>query len=79
MKTKPTDNPWAKLDALMKTEPEPMGAEWFTVGQFAARYGMSPEGSRARIHRMKAAKKLEHWKGVGGPHRRLLNKYRATP
>ena len=49
MKTKTQHNPWAALDALMKTDPEPMGPEWFTIGQFAVRYDMTHAGAAVRL------------------------------
>ncbi len=63
MKTKTQHNPWAALDALMKTDPEPMGPEWFTIGQFAVRYDMTHAGAAVRLGKMERAKNVVKWKG----------------
>ncbi len=73
--TKPTDNPWAKLDALMTVEPEPMGGEWFTVEQFAQRYGMSLPGAGQKLTRLHATGKLKRWKGISRETHRQKCKY----
>ena len=62
MKTK-TQSPWARLDAMMKTDPEPTGPEWFTIGQFAARYDLSHAGAAVRLNKMERTKKVVRWKG----------------
>lgn len=71
--SKPT-NPWSALDQLMRTEP--MGADWFTIVQFAVRYNMSVPGAGQRLTRMRLAGQLDHWKGLTTGSRRVINKYR---
>lgn len=66
-------SPWAKLDAIMKADPEPAGPEWFTVEQFTMRYGGSHGGNHAKLRR---DKRLERWKGTSADTRRTLTKYR---
>lgn len=63
MKTKTQSNPWAALDALMKADPEPMGPEWFTIGQFAVRYDLTHCGAAVRLGKMERAKQVVKWKG----------------
>ena len=72
-KSKPTDNPWAKLDSLIEKDREPMGPEWFTVAEYAARYGFSIPGAS---HKLKADKRFERWTGVCQSSRRRTNKFR---
>lgn len=75
MKTKHTECPWAKLDALMIAEPEPMGADWFTVEQFASRYGMSLPGAGQKLTRLFNSGKLNRWKGISKETHRQKCKY----
>lgn len=69
-------DPWAAMDALVKQEAEPTGLEWFTVMQFAERYGLSENGAYGKITNYFRAGKLERWKGTGFHCRRTLTKYR---
>jgi hypothetical protein len=71
-------DPWAALDALVKQEAEPMGAEWFTVIQFAKRYGYSENGAYGKVRELHRSGKLEKWKGIGLDARRALTKYRLA-
>ncbi len=63
MKTKTQSNPWAALDALMKTDPEPTGPEWFTTDDFAERYKLTVGGAAQRLKALVTAGKLKKWKG----------------
>lgn len=74
--TKSADSMWAEMDKLYASNPEPMGAEWFTVEQFALRYGLSRSGA---AHRLRGDNRLESWVGHGGPKKRILRKYRIKP
>jgi len=40
-------NPWAEMDALMNSNVEPTGEEWFTTEQFAGRYGLTVAAAQA--------------------------------
>ena len=75
--SKPTD-PWAALDAIMATEPEPMGEEWFTCAQFADRYKINPRTAHAKLADMARKGKLDKWvgrrEGQAGGH---FSKYRV--
>lgn len=75
-KTSSRIDPWAALDALMKTEPEPTGPEWFTVDQYTARYG----GSRGHNYqKLIRDRRLEQWKGTGASTKRVTLKFRVKP
>jgi hypothetical protein len=69
-------DPWAALDKLYNSNPEPTGPEWFTVQEYAERYGLSINGSASRLNN---DKRLEKWIGMGGPNKRTLAKYRIRP
>jgi len=56
-------DPWAALDAIMATEPEPMGPEWFTVREFAQRYKMSTRNAQQKLGAMYDAGQLNRWRG----------------
>lgn len=72
-------NPWAAIDALMKTDPEPTGPEWFTVEAFATRYGMSIPGAGQKLTRLAVAGTMDRWSGVSSISKRRINKYRLKP
>lgn len=74
--SKPTD-PWAALDAIMATEPEPMGAEWFTVLDFANRYKMGRSGAQSRCQKLCNAGLAETWAGVVSATGKFTRKYRV--
>ena len=74
--TKPAEAMWAEMDKIYNANPEPMGEGWFTVEQFALRYGLSRNGA---AHRLRGDNRLESWVGIGGPNKRILRKYRLTP
>lgn len=74
--SKATDNPWAALDSIMKMDPEPVGHDWFTARDFAARYGLSECRAAAKLAAMHLAGSVKRWKGVGAVNRRLTTKYR---
>jgi hypothetical protein len=74
-KSKPID-PWAAIDALIKPNPEPCGPGWFTVREFAIRYGMAESGAIKRLKRMVAAGTMESWIGVSDQTRRTTCKFR---
>lgn len=63
------------MDALIIAEPEPTGAEWFTVEQFADRYGMSRPGAASKLTRLYHEGKLNYWKGINKETRRQKCKY----
>ncbi len=67
-------SPWAELDAIMEAQAEPEGPEWFTVEQYASRYGLTNDAASGRLIRMEKAGKLEVWRGV--INRRITRKYR---
>lgn len=69
-------DPWAALDKLYNSNPEPMGAEWFTVQEFAGRYGKSRPGAASCL---KEDKRLEKWVGIGAANKRMICKYRIRP
>jgi len=72
MKTKKQSNPWAALDAMMKSDPEPTGPEWFTVQQYTERYGGSVQHNTSKLNR---DTRLKRWKGTSGHNRRITVKY----
>ena len=76
MKSKATD-PWAAMDALMRTKPEPVGAEWFTAEQFGDRYGYSAAVAHNKLLAMFKSGKLDKWKGLSGTCRRITTKFRV--
>ena len=76
MSTKKQSDPWAAMDALMRTKPEPVGAEWFTVEQFRARYDLTNRQARDRLTKLQHEKRIEIWKGTSRECRRTLVKYR---
>ena len=71
-------DPWAALDALMKSEPEPTGPGWFTVDQCATRYGISIPGAQQRLNKMLSAGTVKRWKGVTASTRRVTTKWRLA-
>ncbi len=75
--SKPTENPWASLDAIMAVEKEPTGPEWFTTEQFAERYGLSRRCGEDRLRKMLKEGKLDHWRGTSQQSRRTINKWRV--
>jgi len=64
------------MDALVKANEEPMGAEWFTAADFADHYGTTVDAAQAKLSRLTRAGQLERWKGTGRICRRTLTKYR---
>ena len=80
--TKPTpmklkDNPFAKLDAILKREEEPTGHEWFTVEEFSEHYRISYTQASQILRDLLKNGKLERWKGTAADTRRTLCKYKA--
>lgn len=73
-KTSKATNPWAALDALMKTDPEPTGPEWFTVVQYTQRYGGSRSGNAAKLA---FDPRLASWKGLVRSTGKITIKYRV--
>lgn len=71
-----SSSPWSRLDAIMKSDPEPTGPEWFTAEQFCQRYGISFGHAHQKLRAMKAEGKVEAWKGTGADSRRTIIKYR---
>ncbi len=72
--SKPTKiDPWAAMDALMAKNPEPMGKEWMTTNEIAARYGISYRNAHANMMKQLTLGKVERWMGrrtggkMGGP------------
>jgi hypothetical protein len=72
-------NPWAAIDALMKTDPEPTSPEWFTIRQFAVRYGLTHGGAAVRLLKMERAKHVISWKGRAAGSSCIKLKYRLKP
>lgn len=72
MKTK-QPNPWAALDAVMKTDPEPTGPDWFTVEEFTLRYGGSTSNNHKKLLK---DKRFTHWKGISARSRRTVTKFK---
>jgi len=62
-KTSKRTDPWAALDAIMATDPEPMGPEWFTCAEFADRYKMNPRTAHAKLANMARQGLLDKWSG----------------
>jgi hypothetical protein len=79
MKTR--NNPWAALDAMMKTEPEPTGPGWFTVQDFLNRYGKGRTYTWAaqNLRAMHVAGKVEKWVGSSAGRNGKLLKYKIKP
>lgn len=75
-KTSRAIDPWAALDAIMATEPEPMGEEWFTADDVMERYGLSSQGARGRVLKLERQGKLDVWRGIMAKTRRCGKKYR---
>lgn len=63
-------NPWDAIDALVKTEPEPTGPEWFTIKQYTARYGGNIQHNQRKL---RDDFRFEMWTD---PARRKPSKYR---
>lgn len=74
MKTPKINQPWSRIDAIMNACKEPQGPEWFTLEQFALRYGLSYGRARAEIKKLRP--KLKSWKGVLGETGRTTCKFR---
>lgn len=75
MSTKKQSNPWAALDALMKTDPEPTGPEWVTAEQFGARYGLSARAAFNKLKGLQSVGKMKRWKGLSLTTRRITTKW----
>lgn len=72
-KTSTPTSPWAAIDALVRSNPEPTGPEWFTAAQYMERYG----GAHAAVHRkLSADPRFEKWTGLGASARRTITKFR---
>ena len=78
MKTNKPTNPWAAIDAMVKQDPEPMGPEWFTKEDFAARYGYTLQTANNMCRRMFCDGKLKRWIGTASYNRRKTAKYAAA-
>lgn len=76
-KTSPHIDPWAAMDALVKTTAEPVGNGWFTLNDFMQRYDLSDYGARARLRKLEKAGKVESWKGTAAANRRVVLKFRV--
>ena len=74
--TKPAESMWAEMDKIYNANPEPMGEGWFTVEQFALRYGLSRNWVATRL---RGDNRLEKWKGMQGHPARVKIKYRIRP
>lgn len=72
--SKPTD-PWAAIDALVKQESEPVGPEWLTVEQFAARYNINKRQAALKCCKMLKQGQLKRWQGFSQATHRIINKY----
>lgn len=70
-------DPWAALDAIMATEPEPTGNGWFTVIDFAKRYNMSRSGAQSRCQKLLITGKADTWIGVAASTGNVTRKYRV--
>jgi hypothetical protein len=70
---KKSTNPWAAIDAIVKTSPEPTGSEWFTADQYTERYGGNVRHNMAKLRR---DARFEVWKDATN---RRPNKYRLNP
>ena len=77
-KKSPVTDPWAAIDALVKTDPEPTGPEWFTLKEFSQRYGLSLYGATARLRKLEQAGKVKSWQGTSAANRRLVLKFCAV-
>lgn len=71
-------DPWAAIDALVKTDPEPTGPEWFTAAQFGERYGYDAATAHNKLDRLVKLGRLRSWKGLASANRRVTTKYRAA-
>ena len=70
-------DPWAALDAIMATDPEPMGPEWFTRSQFQERYKFkSTAGAQRRLDGLEREGLVEKWTGKMAATNRVGFKYR---
>jgi len=80
-KLKPTKlmaiDPWGALDSLNREMQEPEGPEWFSVEEFAKRYGLSIEGARRRLRSLEDKGIVGSWRGLGKS-RRVETKFRAV-
>jgi len=75
---KPTkNNPWAAMDAIVNANPEPTGAEWFTVEQYAKRYGCTGDAAYGRLCGMHEGGRVDRWTGTSAASRRTTTKWRA--
>ena len=72
-------DPWAALDAIMATEPEPMGPEWLTLWQLADRFNLSRPGAQHRAEKWLREGRISVWTGKLGQSKRIGNKYRVKP
>lgn len=69
-------DPWAALDAIMATDPEPMGPEWFTVNDVMQRYGLGRVAAYNRCRALVNNGKADEWSGVTKANNRITSKYR---
>lgn len=72
MKSKPTDNPFAKLDALLNRTPEPTGPEWFTSEHYSQHCGLSNSRCRPILRKLVADGLAIQWIGT-------MNNSEGTP
>lgn len=72
MKSKPTDNPFAQLDAILNRTPEPTGPEWFTSEQYAHHTGLTVGRCRDTLRKLVADGLAVQWTGT-------MNNAEGTP
>jgi hypothetical protein len=75
-KVESTSSPWDAMDAIMRSNPEPIGPEWFTANQFGLRYGYDVDVAAMKLNRMHKKGLLEKWAGISITLRRKTVKYR---
>jgi hypothetical protein len=73
------NNPWAAMDAIVNTNPEPMGDGWFSTQEYVDRYKCTRDSAYGRLLRMKAAGLVDRWSGMGVTNRRTTTKWRVKP
>ena len=58
-----TEDPWKKLDQIIKATSEPSGPGWFSVTEFCQRYSMSNPAALRFLRALEKEGKLEVWNG----------------
>jgi len=72
-----TSNPWDALDYILNKTNEPIGAEWFSVYDYANAKQIPLENTGRFLKAQTRLGRLERWIGFSKTKRRILSKYRT--